>query len=61
MKANVIKITPKKAEELLEKNTGNRIVSPHRVAQYAQNMVDGDWEENGEAIIFDKKGVLKNG
>ena len=61
MKANVIKITPKKAKELLEKNTGNRIVSPKRVAQYAQNMVDGDWEENGESIIFDKKGVLKNG
>lgn len=57
-------ITPEKAREYLRANTKNprgQNVRMARVKQYARDMVNGMWELNGEAIVFDDHGVLKNG
>ena len=60
----VEKITPEKAREYLNANTRNprgQKIRMARVKQYAHDMVNGLWELNGEAIVFDRNGVLKNG
>ena len=55
-------ITPKIAGEMLEKNTSNyRQIQNSKVNTYASEMQAGLWQENGEPIVFDEDGVLKNG
>lgn len=55
-------ITPEKAAEYLKKNTNNyRSLSKAKVAVYAEDIRNGNWEVNGESIIFDSNGVLKDG
>ena len=55
-------ITPKMAEEYLAMNTNNyRRLNKDRVAQYAADMRNGCWQENGEAIKFGKNGILLDG
>lgn len=55
-------ITPEKAGEMLKHNTKNyRIINRRLVLEYAKAMREGAWEENGEPIVFDEDGVLKNG
>lgn len=57
-------ITPAIAREYLKANVNNprgQKVRMARVKQYAHDMANGLWELNGEAIVFDKNGVLKNG
>ena len=64
MEYNVEKITPATAKEYLRANTKNprgTKLNMARVKQYAHDMANGLWELNGEAIVFDKRGVLKNG
>lgn len=64
MEYNVEKITPTVAKEYLKANTKNprgTKLNMARVKQYAHDMANGLWELNGEAIVFDKRGVLKNG
>ena len=62
MKAELEKITPAKAKEYLEHNTDNyRVLSPRRVQTYAEDMRNGLWQANGEPIVFDNAGTLKNG
>lgn len=61
MKAGVVKMTPKMAMGLLEKNTKNRKISDLRVKEYRDAMLNGEWKENGESIIMDKNFVLKDG
>ena len=62
MYTSIIDITPKVAEEMLEKNTNNyRNISMSKVHMYARKMMMGFWQENGEAIQFDKNGKLLNG
>lgn len=57
-----IVVTPEIAGEWLKRNTKNaRTVKRHKVAQYAKTMRDGYWKNNGEAIVFDEDGYLKNG
>tara|TARA_R110000796_G_scaffold178021_1_gene294788 strand:+ start:321 stop:1151 length:831 start_codon:yes stop_codon:yes gene_type:complete len=60
MKAEIKLLTPKLAAELLSKNKGNRKVKPAKTF-YAEQMRNGDWKENGEPIIIDSNGLLKDG
>lgn len=62
MNITVETITPEKAKQYLEQNTNNyRKLSPSKVTQYANDMMAGQWEENGEPIQFAENGVLLNG
>lgn len=62
MKAELMKITPEIARQYLERNTANyRALSNVKVKSYAEDMRNGRWETNGEAIVFSKDGTLKNG
>ena len=55
-------ITPAKAAEYLKANTKNpRGTKLNMTRVNAQDMQNGLWEVNGEAIVFDRNGVLKNG
>lgn len=55
-------ITPKLAKAWLERNTNNyRKLSEQIVEAYASDMANDLWEENGESIVFDEDGVLKDG
>lgn len=53
-------ITPEKAQKLLKKNTINRALSKHYVANYTHQMVLGLWRL-GEPIYIDLHGNLING
>jgi len=61
IKAEVIWLTPSKAEELLKQNVNNRKVKLHTISSYVWQMKEGQWKENGEAIIIDEKGHIKDG
>lgn len=62
MKTRIELITPEAAQKYLSRNTHNyRPVRQHVVAAYADDMKSGKWERNGEAIVFDRDGVLKDG
>lgn len=57
-------ITPEMAVEYLKKNTQNyrgQAMSRAKVRQYAEEIKAGRWELNGEGIMFDENGLLKNG
>lgn len=55
-------ITPEKAAEYLEKNTNNyRRLNKHKVAVYAEDIRTGNWETNGESVVFGEDGILKDG
>lgn len=54
-------ITSKKAVEYLECNTRNRKVRARTVSFYARQIADGEWEPNGETIIFAEDGTLLDG
>ena len=56
------RITPAKAASYLKTNLNNyRKISRATVRHYAEDMKSGRWEMNGEAIVFDENGMLKNG
>ncbi len=58
----IMTITPHEAKEWLDtKNSKNRPISENSVAKYAQEMKEGRWKLNGQAIIFNKSGQLANG
>lgn len=55
-------ITPEKAEKMLTRNTNNyRSINKKAVYDYAYEMANGDWQPNGEPIVFDEEGRLLNG
>ena len=59
--ATVINVTPELARTWLVANPNNRQLSAHRVKAYAHDMSCGKWELNGEPIVIDKGGHLKDG
>lgn len=62
MTAEVMVITKEIADEMLKHNTNNyRKVKWDIVHKYARVMANGFWKNNGEAIVFDEDGTLKNG
>lgn len=55
-------VTPEKAAHYLKRNVDNyRRISKAKAALYAEDMLAGKWQLNGEAIQFDESGKLKNG
>lgn len=60
MRAEVVYLTPEKAAELLKMNVGNRKVKACKRA-YEGQMLAGEWKENGEPIIIDTNGFIKDG
>lgn len=62
MEAKLEKITPEMARQYLEHNTANyRTLSARTVHTYAEDMRNGNWAVNGEPVVFDKTGTLKDG
>lgn len=60
MRAEIKLMTPELAEELLKKNKGNRKIKTVKDF-YSKQMKNGEWKENGEPIIIDKNGIIKDG
>lgn len=54
-------ITPEVAKELLENNTSNRKVRGRVVNAYAEEMLNDNWQLNGEAVQIADSGILMNG
>jgi hypothetical protein len=61
MKATIELLTPYLAKELLSMNKANRKVKDQSKRSYIDQMKKGLWKENGEPIIIDKDGVIKDG
>jgi hypothetical protein len=61
LQAKVIYLTPEIAENLLQQNKGNRKLKRETLRIYINDMKDGRWKENGEPIIIDINGVVKDG
>jgi len=61
MKAEIVYLTPELAKELLKKNVGNRNLKPKSQSSYVSQMLSGNWKENGEPIIIDKDGNIRDG
>ena len=60
MKAEIKTITPEYAKELLKMNIGNRRLKTIKNS-YVGQMLNGEWKENGEPIIIDVNGFIKDG
>mgnify|MGYP003675341634 CR=1 FL=1 len=60
MKAEIVKMTPSLAKEMLKQNVGNRKLKTIK-NHYASQMKNGLWKENGEPIIVDINGFIKDG
>jgi hypothetical protein len=61
MKASVQVITPEKAKQLLEANTGNRSLNKSTITRYRNDMILGRWRPNGSSISIGPDGRLLNG
>jgi hypothetical protein len=61
MKTRIELITPEIAQNYLKHNVENRQDRRNEVDELAHKMRSGKWKENGEAFIFDKNGILKDG
>lgn len=61
MKVEIIELTPGRAKVYLSNNKNNRNVSLDQVNFNAGQMKRGEWLENGEAIIIDRNGEIKDG
>ena len=57
MKMRTEMVTPELAAHYLKRNVDNyRKISKAKAALYAEEMKAGNWQLNGEAIVFDKTG-----
>lgn len=61
LSAEVMRITPELAKNFLRFNRKNRKVSERQIRFLTQEMKEGRFIENGESVIFDKYGELKDG
>lgn len=61
MKVEIVHLTPALAQRLLDKNTENRRVKSNLVSFIRSQMNSGLWRENGESIIIDKNGIVRDG
>ena len=62
MEFKVESISPAKATEYLRHNTDNyRKLTRAVYKRYAEDMKNGNWQLNGEAIVFGEDGTLKDG
>lgn len=60
-KIEVVRMTPDLARAILKNNINNRNVKRERVNLYASDMEKGRWQLNGESIVIDANGNLKDG
>lgn len=58
---HVATITPQQAEALLKSNVDNRKIRPTVVTKYAEDMRNGNWDVNGDAIKISDTGILVDG
>ena len=61
MKVEIITLDKIKAESLLKGNENNRKKKRYLINDLVFQMKEGLWKENGEGIIVDKDGFLKDG
>lgn len=61
MRTKIVKISPKRAAEMLQHNTANRPLSQSVVRSFAEAMQRGDWLVTHQGIAFDTNGVLVDG
>jgi hypothetical protein len=61
LRASLKRINPALAAAYLQKNPSNRNLRRKTVSKYAEAMKQGRWKLNGEPIIFDSNGILRNG
>ena len=62
MKMRVDMVTPELAAHYLKRNVDNYSkINKARAALFAEEMKAGKWPMNGDAIMFDETGRLKNG
>lgn len=54
-------ITPEDASHLMDKNIGNRLLSPRRVNALAQSITRGEWQFDGNPIRLTSDGRLIDG
>lgn len=59
--AEIVTVTPGLANVMLQDNPNNRNLSEKKVAEYARDMVEGNWTYNMEPIIFATTGELNDG
>lgn len=58
----IVRITPEVARQYLSHNTRNiRPINRAAVRQYANSMINGTWQQNGETIKFYQDGTLFDG
>lgn len=56
-----VKVTPKKAEEWLQRNTNNRHLRSDLVERIRRDIIAGHWQDTGDTVKFNKKGDLIDG
>lgn len=61
MQTVTMEITPAIAKEWLKKNSANRSIKESKVAQYARDIVAGNWRLTHQGIAFYDDGVLADG
>jgi hypothetical protein len=61
MKCKIITLTPELAKWYLNKNDTNRSLNTRQVSFYSSQMKNGEWKENGEPLIVDLDGQIKDG
>ncbi|MFT5347787.1 MAG: hypothetical protein ACI9M3_000821 [Bacteroidia bacterium] len=61
MKSKIITLTPELAKWYLSKNDTNRSLNTRTVSFYSSQMKNGEWKENGEPLIVDLDGQIKDG
>jgi hypothetical protein len=57
----VEEVTPEIAREWLDTMKGNRPLDDSKVNLYVNDMINGRWHLGNDLIIFDTKGILRNG
>lgn len=60
-KISVVLITPDMARQLLDRGGRNRPIRNNRVKKYAEDMKEGRWPFNGDAIKISKVGEVLDG
>ena len=61
IKGKIVMCSPKMADGFLERNVDNREVNQKNVDYLVEEILNGDWEANGQPLIFDVNSNLANG
>lgn len=59
--SEIVTVDPKTAKDWLANQNINRTIKEKQVARIARDMLVGNWQLNGESIIFDDSGNLIDG